>query len=88
VPESKKSDLQLALIYAGLLIEKLPEGCPYYLSAIEGEDVWLDIAPRSRDEFWLAASLVNQLPKKVEEVVKRIGMLEVSIELMEEEPKE
>ena len=83
--EPAKTELQLALILAGLYIEKLAPGTPFYLTAIEGENVGLDIAARTRDEFWVAASVINQLPKQVEEVRKQIGILEVLVYLMEEE---
>jgi hypothetical protein len=77
-----KTDLQIALILAGRYIEKLPEGCPYYLTAIEGQNIELDIAARTRGEFWSAASVINQLPKQVEEVTKKIGILEICVYLM------
>lgn len=77
-----KTDLQIALTLAGIYIEKLPEGCPYYLTAIEGQNIELDIAARDPQEFWSAASVINQLPKKIEEVRKHIGILEVTVYLM------
>lgn len=79
---SDRSELQIALTLAGLYIEKLPPGTPFYLTAIEGQNVELDIAARTPDEFWCAASVVNQMPKQIVEVSKKIGILEVCVYLM------
>lgn len=74
---------ELSLRLGGYYISKLPEGTPYFLTAIDGEDVTLDITPLTPSDFWDIGRLLNVKVRDPEvELVRHINGLSVYVYML------